>query len=127
MLFDDMEFGPYDKAEHRARTAYELYEDGKMKQALEELDAALEINPSNASWHFNKALTLDALSQFEEAIHEFDLALQFNPEDTEILNSLAVDYTRTGLYDLAIETFEHIEQLDPEFEPSYCNRIIAYS
>ncbi len=127
MIFDDIEFGSYDKAERRARMAYELYEDGKMKMALVELEAALEINPSNGSWHFNKALTLDAINEFDDAIQEFEVALQFNPEDAEILNSLAVDYTRTGLYDLAIETFEHIEQLDAKFEPSYCNRIIAYT
>ena len=38
MLFDDdVEFGPYDRAEGNARRAYELYEDGKMAQALREL------------------------------------------------------------------------------------------
>ena len=57
MLFDDMEFGSYDKAERTARKAFELYEDGKMSQALDALDSALEINPANGSWHFNKALT----------------------------------------------------------------------
>jgi len=127
MIFEDMEFGSYDKAEHKAHKAFELYEDGKMSQALEELETALEINPSNGSWHFNKALTLDAISRFDDAICEYELALQLNPDDLEILNSLAVDYTRTGQYDLAIDTFEHIHELDPAFEPCYCNRIITYT
>ncbi len=127
MIFDEMEFGSYDKAERKVRKAYELYEDGKMVQALDELDGALEINPANSAWHFNKALTLDSMSRFEEAIAEYEAALQLSPEDVEILNSLAVDYTRTGQYDLAIDTFEHIQQTDPEFEPCYCNRIIAYT
>jgi tetratricopeptide (TPR) repeat protein len=127
MIFEDMEFGSYDKAEHKAHKAFELYEDGKMSQALEELETALEINPSNSSWHFNKALTLDAISRFDDAITEYEIALQLNPDDLEILNSLAVDYTRTGQYDLAIDTFEHIQELDPAFEPCYCNRIITYT
>ncbi len=127
MIFDDMEFGSYDKAERTARKAYELYEDGKMNLALNALETALEINPSNGSWHFNKALTLDAIDRFEDAINEYEIALQFNPGDLEILNSLAVDYTRTGQYDLAIRTFEQIQEFDPEFEPSYCNRIITYT
>jgi tetratricopeptide (TPR) repeat protein len=125
--FDDIEFGPYDKAERMARKAYELYEDGKMLQAYRLLDAALDINPCNGSWHFNKALTLDAMNKFDEAISEYELALEMNPDDLEILNSLAVDYTRTSQYDLAIDTFEHIQQLDNEFEPCYCNRIITYT
>jgi tetratricopeptide (TPR) repeat protein len=127
MIFDDLEFGPYDASEQKARLAFELYEDGKMSQALIELDMAIEVNPASSSLHFNKALTLDAMARFEDAIGEYETALQLSPEDPEILNSLAVDYTRTSHYDLAIETFEHIQELDPEFEPSYCNRIIAYT
>jgi tetratricopeptide (TPR) repeat protein len=128
MLFDDdIEFGPYDKAENNARRAYELYEDGKMAQALIELERALEVNPTNSAWHFNKGLTLDAINQFEPAIVEYETALEFSPDDLEILNALAVDYTRAGLYDRALQTFEYIEGLDPKFEPCYCNRIITYA
>jgi len=127
MLFEDMEFGSYNNAEHKARKAYELYEDGMMTQALTELEQALEINPANSAWHFNKGLTLDAINRFEEAIAEYETALELSPNDLEILNSLAVDYTRTGQYDRAIRTFEYVEQLDPKFEPGYCNRIITYT
>lgn len=127
MLYDDLEFGPYDNAELKARLAFEFYEDGKLSDALDELETAIEINPASSSLHFNRALTLDALGRFEEAIGEYETALQLSPEDSEILNSLAVDYTRTSQYDLAIETFEHIQELDAGFEPCYCNRIITYT
>ena len=127
MIFEDMQFGSYDKAERKAHKAFELYEEGKMPQALEEIQGALEINPSNSSWHFNKALTLDAMSCFDDAVNEYEIALQLNPDDLEMLNSLAVDYTRTGQCDLAVDVFEHIQQLDPAYEPAYCNRIITYT
>ena len=127
MFSDDMEFGYYDQAERKASKAFELYEDGCMSQALDALNTALEINPANSAWHFDKALALDSIHRFSEAIVEYELALELSPEDLEILNSAAVDYTRTGQYDRAIEVFEHIEQLDPDFEPGYCNRIIAYT
>ena len=127
MVFEEAGFGYYSEAERKVRKAFELYEDGRMLQALFALEKAIEINPSNSSWHFNKALTLDAVNQFDDAIAEYEIALQLDPNDLEILNSLAVDYTRTGQYDLAIDTFEQIEQLDPAFEPCYCNRIITYT
>ncbi len=127
MVFEDMTFGPYEKGELKAQRAFELYENGKMTQALSELETALEINPSNSSWHFNKGLTLDAINRFDDAINEYEISLQLSPNDLEILNSLAVDYTRTGQYDLAIATFEQIQQLDTKFEPCYCNRIITYT
>lgn len=101
----DTGFGYYSEAERKARNAFELYENGKMAQALDALEEALEINPANSSWHFNKALTLDAVNRFDDAISEYENALQLNPDDLEILNSLAVDYTRIGQYDLAIDTF----------------------
>ncbi len=117
----------WDMAEQKAMQAFELYEDGKMNEALSAMNEALEINPANDRWHFNKALTLDAMERFEEAIEEYKLALEFNSGDVEILNCLAVDYTRTGQYDLALEVFNQIEKIDPQFEPGYCNRIITYT
>ncbi len=127
MLFDDKEFDSYSEAENKAQKAFELYENGQITQALMELEAAIEINPANSSWHFDKALTLDTKGEFDDAINEYEIALQLNPDDLEILNSLAVDYTRTGQYDRAMEIFEHIQQLDAGFEPCYCNRIITYT
>ena len=127
MVFEDMTFGSYGKAERKARRAFELYENGKISDALCELQTALEIDPANSSWHFNKALTLDTINRFDEAIIEYEIALELNPDDLDILNSLAIDYTRTGQYDLAVDFFEHIESLDANFEPCYCNRIITYT
>ena len=97
------------------------------KISLLAMNEALDINPSNDRWHFNKALTLDAMDKFEQAIEEYKLALELNPEDIEMLNCLAVDYTRTSQYDLALEAFEQIEIIAPDFEPGYCNRIITYT
>jgi tetratricopeptide (TPR) repeat protein len=123
----DEQFNPWDSAEQKAVKAFELYETGLMNEALVAMNEALDINPANDRWHFNKALTLDAMERFDEAIEEFKLALDMNPNDVEILNCLAVDYTRTAHYDLSLSVFEQIEKLEPDFEPCYCNRIITYT
>jgi len=125
--FEDFEVGSWGRAEQNAEQAFALYEDGKLGGALLRMDAALDINPANGVWHFNKGLILDGLGNFDKAIGEYKLALESNPTDVEILNSLAVDYTRCGFYDLAIEVFEQIEGIDSTYEPAYCNRIIAYT
>ncbi|MGB7581483.1 MAG: tetratricopeptide repeat protein, partial [Sedimentisphaerales bacterium] len=119
MIFDEQPYESFDGGEQKAQKAFELYEDGKVIQAITELNDALETNPANCALHFNKALSLDSLGKFEEAIADYEAALALNPCDLEILNSLAVDYTRVGNYDLAIQTFEHIEGLDASFEPCY--------
>jgi tetratricopeptide (TPR) repeat protein len=122
---DDHGFEPWADAERTAQKAWELFETGDVPQALEALTSALDQNPANASWHFDKALALDALENYEEAVREYKTALECNPDDVEILNCLAVDYTRMRLYDLAMDTFERIHQLAPDFEPAYCNSIIT--
>ena len=116
-----------DDAEKMAYMAYELYENGQMGMALMHIQEAIEINPTNSSWHFNAGLTLDTMDRFEEAIKEYKKSLEISEGDPEILNSLAVDYTRIGEYDLALSTFEQIQQIDCDFEPCYCNRIITYT
>ena len=100
MLFDEMEFGSYDRAERKARKALELYEDGLMSQALAELETAIEINPANSSWHFNKALTLDSISRFEDAITEYQTALEAYREHRQVCDWKAIDVT---------EEFEELE------------------
>ncbi|HSV26675.1 MAG TPA: tetratricopeptide repeat protein [Sedimentisphaerales bacterium] len=122
---DDHGFESWNDAERKAHKAWELFETGDAPRALKALCSALSQNPTNASWHFDKALTLDALEHYEEAIREYKIAMEFSPNDVEILNCLAVDYTRLRLYDLAMDTFERIHQLDPNFEPAYCNSIIT--
>ena len=64
MIFEDSIFNPYDNAEDKAARAFEFYEDGEIAQALENIDSALQINPANSSWHFNKALALDSVNRF---------------------------------------------------------------
>ena len=49
MLFEDMTLGPYEKGESKARRAFELYEDGKISQALSEIQAAIDITNSDIS------------------------------------------------------------------------------
>ena len=125
---DDFEFShEWDQAEQMVTEAFELYENGQMRQAMEKLDSAIQQGPEHAEWYFNMGLTLDGLEEYEKAIEFYEKALECMPDDVEIINCLGVNYTRTACYDLALSTFERIEKLDPDFEPAYCNRIITYT
>ena len=56
-------FEDWSDAEHRIENAHELYDHGHWQEALRELQAAIDINPSNSNWHFNKgylAQTIEA-------------------------------------------------------------------
>src|SRR5436190_22191661 len=122
-----METNAWSDAERRVERAQELFEQRKWHEALQELRAATNINPYNASWYFNIGLTLDELGRTEEAIDAYQHALVIEPDDVNALNRLGVDQHQAGRFQEALGTFEHIQAIDPAFEPSYCNRILTYS
>lgn len=114
-------------AEARVEHAHRLYEDGRWPEAAAELRAAIEINPYNAAWHYNLGLTLEAMEDFPRAGDALVQAAELEKDDVEILNALGVNMTRQGKYAEALDAFARIEKLDPNFEASYCNRIITYT
>src|ERR1044072_4572332 len=116
----------WDEAERRVEKAHELFERGRWEEALDELKAAIAINPYNGSWHFNLGLTYDALERYADAIAAYRQALDIDPDDVAVLNALGHACNRAAKFDEAIRFFERVEAMEPPFEPCYCNRIISY-
>ena len=125
--YDPTFSGDWTDAEVRIEHAHDLYDQGMCLQALKELEAAVALNPHNSNWLFNMGLILDTLERYYDAIDVYQQAYELNPHDPEVLNCLGIDYTRVGQYDRALQCFTELEQLDADFEPGYCNRIIAYA
>ena len=113
-------------AEAHAERARDFYEQGKWAEAAHELQAAIEVHPHNATWHFNLALTLEAMDEHEAAIASFQTSLAIDGDDLECRNCLAVNLARVGRYDEALTQHAAIDRIDPDYEPSYCNRIAVY-
>src|SRR5207247_1595833 len=99
----------WNEAERRVERAQELFEQHKWQQALDELRAAIAINPYNAGWFFNLGLTLDELNRADEAIDAYEHALLIDPNDLSAMNHLGVDQHRVGRFEGALRTFERIE------------------
>ncbi len=122
-----METNDWSDAERRVERAQELFEQRKWQEALEELRAATDINPYNATWYINIGLVLDELGRTDEAIEAYEQALIIDPNDLQSLNRLGMDLHQSGRLEEALRTFSQIETIDPSFEPSYCNRILTYN
>jgi tetratricopeptide (TPR) repeat protein len=104
-------------AEQRVEKAQELFSQQKWLEALEELRAAVAINPYNSAWHFNMGLTLDEMGRFEEAVEAYEQAVRIAPEDIEGLHHLGRDLARVGKLLESLKTLEQIERLDPDGGP----------
>jgi tetratricopeptide (TPR) repeat protein len=116
----------WNDAERRVEKAQELFEQRRWVEALQELRAAISINPYNGGWFFNIGLTLDEMGRFEEAIDAYRKALEIETNDLQALTHLGLDLHRVGNFDEALRTFERIESIDSSYEPSYCHRILTY-
>ncbi len=114
-------------AESRVEKAQELFESGRLEDALGELRAALAVNPFHGEWHFNMGVTLDAMGRFEEAVDAYEQALEHHGETADILYNLGVDCLRLNRPEDSIAYFDRVEKLDPLDEHSYIYRIEAYA
>jgi tetratricopeptide (TPR) repeat protein len=100
---------------------------GRLEEALEQFDAALEINPEYAEAHLNRAIVLNDLERFDEAREAFFKAAEADGKwggrlPSEIGTRIALAHARLGdLYvdagqaDRAVQEFEEALRLRPTF------------
>ena len=114
-------------AEHHAERAQDLFEAGQWHDALEELRAALSVNPHQTDWLFGMGLALDALRRYDEAAEVFERILKLRGDNVETLLHLGADLIRSGQPRRALPVLERAAELDPHCEASYCQRVAAYA
>ena len=81
----------WDDAERKVERAQELFERRRWSEALEELRAAISINPYNGGWFFNIGLTLDEMERYDEAIEAYRRAIEIDANDLQGMQHLGVD------------------------------------
>jgi tetratricopeptide (TPR) repeat protein len=93
-------------ADVRNKAGLSLAMVGRLEDALEQFDAAVEINPTYAEAHLNRAIVLNDLERFDEARDAFTRAAQSDRKwggdvPSEVGNRLAIAHARLG--DLYVE------------------------
>ena len=115
------------EAEQRVERAQQLSESQHWAEALEELEAALAINPNNPTWHTHRGFLLEELDELEEAAEAFENALELDPSDTDVSLALGAVLSRLRHFGRALEIFENLAKTYPDLEPAYCYRIGVYA
>ncbi len=75
-------------------------------EALEIVNAALELKPESYIEWSNLGFVLSALGRNEEALETFEKALAFDPKSPGTLTSKGIVYFKMGLLKEALETFD---------------------
>lgn len=114
-------------AEQHVERAQMLSESQRFAEALEEIEAALSTNPSNAAWQAQRGYLLEELERFQDAVKAYEHSLSIEPGDPDVTVALAHASMRLGRFAHALALLEDLAREHPDFEPAYCHRIAAYT
>jgi tetratricopeptide (TPR) repeat protein len=120
---------------------------GKFKEAKEEFEKALKVDPfyysakrvlkviedvtdhkieSEPAIHFFKGEAYVMKRQNDEAIAEYNKAIEINPRFVEAYNSRGAVYLKKFQFDLAISDFSKAIEINPKDAEAYHNRGTTY-
>lgn len=118
-----MDAGPWNDAEGLSQRALQLMQKQRWRDALEELDLALALDPYNAANLYHRGVTLDELGQYHEALQAYERANDIQPDHPDVLNRWALDLHQLGDSRESLRLFERIHRRSPSYEPAYCNHV----
>jgi tetratricopeptide (TPR) repeat protein len=112
-----------------ARSCYgmALFKLERYEEALEIVDAALELKPESPTEWSNRGFVLSALGRNEEALESFEKALSLDPESPKILTSKGIVYFRMGLLKKALDTFDCALAAEPRKASDWACKIPRFS
>jgi protein O-GlcNAc transferase len=103
------------------------YQRGKYGEAVQKIDAALEINPNAAIAHNSRGAALKELGHIEEALACYDKAIALKPNHVEALSNRGVVLHALKRFEEALAVCGQAIALKPDFAEAYYNRGNALS
>jgi tetratricopeptide (TPR) repeat protein len=98
-----------------------LYNKGRVKEAIEHYQKAIQIDPNYAEAQNNLGAALAAEGRFDEAIENYHKAIQIRPDFAYALNNLGMALAARGQFDDAIENYRKAIQISPNFADALDN------
>ena len=113
-------------AEWHAQQAYELNEQGRHDEAIEECNKAIELDPNLALAYNNRGAAYLYKGQYDLVIADCNKAIELDPNLALAYNNRGGAYIEKGEYELGITDCNKAIELDPNMAESYYNRGWAY-
>ena len=120
-------YQPYDSlsAEKFFSLSIAFQQRGEYKQAIENYDGAIELDPQNAVFYNNRGTTKLALGNFQGAIADLGEAIKLSPKYAPAYNNRGGAKSALGDRLGAIMDFGRAIELDPADAGAYNNRGVA--
>ena len=105
----------------RTKLAAALRLQGKMSDALVELEEARRIDPTYARAYSDAGMILRAEQKLPEAISAYREAVRLDPDSIDAHNGLAMTLANSGKPEEAVAEFREIIRIDPDSTIGYYN------
>ena len=119
--------GGLSEADKHYNVGVELWEEGRLEEAIAEYDEAIRLDPQDAVAQYSRGNFYLNLGQYEKAIHDFDEAIRLDPDLALAYNSRGDAYAYLGQYERAIHDFDETIRLDPDLALAYNGRGLVYN
>jgi tetratricopeptide (TPR) repeat protein len=106
------ESGPDEAWWHTDRAA-SLVQEGKLEEAVSELEEALRANPGYVDALVNLGGTMAELGRYDEAIARYQDVLKHRPDRADIRLRLGTLFIQTGKHSEAVKELEQVAQANP--------------
>ena len=103
----------------------ELFQAGKVSEAVGQYEEALRIEPDYAEAHNRLGVALGRLGKVREAIGHFEEALRIRPDNAEVHDNLGATLGQAGNAQEAIEQFNEALRLKPDYPEAHRNLGVA--
>ncbi|WP_336182923.1 tetratricopeptide repeat protein, partial [Fusobacterium polymorphum] len=88
---------------------------------------AIELNPNNASYYYNRGNTFSILKEYEKAIDDYSRAIELNPNNASYYYNRGISFNRLKEYEKAIDDYNKAIELNPNDASYYYNRGNTFS
>ena len=100
---------------------------GNYRQAIEDLNRAIEIKPDYVMAYTSRGVAYIYLGNYRQAIEDLNRGIVIRPSYAEAYNNRGLAYNGLGNYRQAIEDFNRAIAIRPSYAEAYNNRGLAYN
>jgi Tfp pilus assembly protein PilF len=94
---------------------------GKIDDAIEQYEQALQIKPDYAEAHYNLGVALGQLGKIDDAIEQYEQALRIEPDYAVAHYNLGNALRQVGRIDDAIAHYQQALRIEPDFADAHNN------
>ncbi len=120
-ILDNGGLTPSREAITRYYRAYSLGETGKRREAIADLDIAIELDPTDSDYFDLRGRNHRRIGEIEKAISDYSSAVEINPKNHSSWNGLGFIYEKRHELDRALAAYEKAVEAKPDFDTAHRN------